>query len=81
MANTKALSLAGIDEGTVVDGGVIAKSDDGSLSGLLLDNAVSLVNNAIPVPDDATKRQASRSLNPDASRSSHFGVERWDRIG
>jgi len=58
MANTKALSLAGIDEGTVVDGGIIAKSDDGSLTGLLLDNAVSLVKNAIPVPDDATKRQA-----------------------
>jgi len=47
IANQKALELANITTETEVDGGVI-KKDDGILSGILIDNAVDLVNNSIP---------------------------------
>lgn len=85
MANAKALSLAGIDQDTVVDGGIIAKSADGGLTGLLLDNAVNLVKNAIPAPDDATKRQAlevaeSRCLAAGLTSVSNAGTELDDLL-
>ena len=85
MANTMALSLAGIDEATIVDGGIIGKAGDGSLTGLLLDNAVSLVKNAIPVPDDPTKLQAleaaeSRCLAAGLTSVSNAGTELEDLL-
>lgn len=57
IANTKALDLAGIDLSTSVDGGMILKSE-GLLTGVLVDNAVDLVLNAIPSPSNDQKKQA-----------------------
>jgi len=57
MANTKALDLAGVDDRTTVEGGLLAKSG-GRLTGFLLDNAIDLVKKAIPVPDQQTRRHA-----------------------
>ena len=57
MANSAALTAAGIDAGTRVDGGAIVVSD-GRPTGLLLDNAVDVVKSAIPAPDETTTRRA-----------------------
>ncbi|MCE5255363.1 MAG: amidohydrolase [Spirochaetaceae bacterium] len=59
MVNEKALSLAGIDVNTQVEGGLAVKRD-GKLTGLLLDNAISLVSKVIPLPNEYTKRKAIR---------------------
>ena len=47
IANTKALELAHITPGQKIDGGEI-ETRDGKLTGLLIDNAVELVNKVIP---------------------------------
>lgn len=60
MANAKALALAGVDNATVMEGGIFAKFG-GKLTGLLLDNAINLVKKAVPSPDESTRRQALRA--------------------
>ncbi len=47
IANQKALDLAGITEKSEIEGGVYQKQD-GKLTGLLIDNAISTVSNAMP---------------------------------
>ncbi len=47
MVNEAALKLAGIDQHTVVNGGEIIK-ENGRVTGVLVDNAMSLVSNLIP---------------------------------
>lgn len=50
-ANSKALKLAKIDKNTPnPDGGFIIKDDNGKPTGLLIDNAMELVNKVIPRP-------------------------------
>lgn len=52
IANSKALKLAGIDENTKAPpGGAILKNKDGSLKGLLKDNAIDLMNRVMPTAD------------------------------
>ncbi len=54
LANTLALDAAGVDVDTLdVDGGEIVRDDDGSPTGVLKDNAMLLVTNAVPAPGDA----------------------------
>ncbi|AEA42669.1 amidohydrolase [Fluviicola taffensis] len=48
LVNDAALKKYGIDETTQVDGGAILKNADGTLSGVLLDNAISLVSDKVP---------------------------------
>ncbi len=57
MANSAALSAAGIDAASRIDGGTIVVSG-GRPTGLLLDNAVDRVKSVIPSPGEATTRQA-----------------------
>ncbi len=52
VANTKALSLAGITQETKIDGGSI-EIKDGKITGTLVDNAVDLVTKVIPPPSKA----------------------------
>lgn len=52
LANQKALELSGINSKTKVDGGSILLKA-GKLTGLLVDNAVGLVMNAIPAPSSS----------------------------
>jgi predicted amidohydrolase YtcJ len=57
IANSKALALANIKPGQVIEGGVI-ETKDGKLTGILIDNATSLVENIIPLPTAEDKKQA-----------------------
>lgn len=58
-ANQKALALAGIDASTVSpDGGEIIKDEQGKPTGVLIDNAMSLVESVIPEPSAEQKIQA-----------------------
>jgi predicted amidohydrolase YtcJ len=57
MANSAALALAGVDAGTRIDGGRLVQAE-GRLTGLLVDNAMGLVERAIPAPDRAAREQA-----------------------
>ena len=53
LVNQKALDLAGVTKGTLVNGGTITKDVRGNLTGLLVDNAVRLVSGKIPDPTPA----------------------------
>ncbi len=60
VANSLALELAGVDAETPdVEGGAIVRDDDGSPTGVLKDNAMRLVFDAIPKP---TERQLDAHL-------------------
>lgn len=60
-ANSKALQLAGIDKNTPSpEGGEIVKDDQGNPTGVLIDNAMNLMQQVMPAPDAA---QLSRQLN------------------
>jgi hypothetical protein len=59
VANTAALKAAGIDETTKAPaGGEILKDKDGRLTGMLVDNAMSLLAKLERKPTDAEKREA-----------------------
>jgi predicted amidohydrolase YtcJ len=54
VANSRALELAGVDADTPdVPGGEIVRDDSGAPTGVLKDNAMSLVFEAVPEPSDA----------------------------
>lgn len=57
IANQKALDLAGINLNTQVKGGVI-EAKDGKLSGLLIDNAIGLLSEAIPAMNKQRMQEA-----------------------
>ena len=60
VANSLALELAGVDAETPdIEGGAIVRDDDGSPTGVLKDNAMRLVFDAIPEP---TERQLDAHL-------------------
>lgn len=48
LVNNAGLKKYGITELSQVEGGAILKKEDGSLSGILLDNAISLISNKLP---------------------------------
>jgi predicted amidohydrolase YtcJ len=57
--NTRALEIAGVTRETPdPPGGRLARGDDGSLTGLLVDNAVELVHRRVPAPSDAETENA-----------------------
>jgi len=58
IVNDYALSLAGIDENSKIDGGEFVKLN-GKLTGVLIDNAMELVNNIIP---DPSKEESIKAL-------------------
>jgi predicted amidohydrolase YtcJ len=64
LANSAALNLAGVDADTPdVDGGTIERYEDGRPTGLLKDNAMALVENAIPEASAAKlDREASAAM-------------------
>ncbi len=57
IANQKALDLAGIHPGDTISGGEIEEME-GSLSGILIDNAIGLVSSKIPAPSEAEQMKA-----------------------
>lgn len=58
LVNNAALRKFGITETTSVEGGAILKKQDGSLSGILLDNAISLISDKLPDFSDHELTQA-----------------------
>lgn len=58
IVNAEALRLAGLTEKSVIPGGELIKRQDGSLSGVLVDNAVDAVSQLIPPPDFAQIQSA-----------------------
>jgi predicted amidohydrolase YtcJ len=58
IANSKALEISGIDKNTRIEGGTILLKN-GDPTGVLIDNAIELVSNKIPEPDDI---QISKAL-------------------
>lgn len=58
LVNDAALKKFGITALSQVDGGAILKKADGSLSGILLDNAISLISNQLPDFSDDELSQA-----------------------
>jgi predicted amidohydrolase YtcJ len=60
LANSRALRLAGVDADTPdIDGGTIVRDEEGSPTGILKDNAMGLVNAALPA---ASHRQLDREV-------------------
>ncbi|MGA2083350.1 MAG: amidohydrolase [Holophaga sp.] len=57
LVNGAALALAGVDERTRVDGGILVQ-EHGRLTGLLLNRAIDLVRRVIPAPDRASRERA-----------------------
>ncbi len=57
LANSKALRIAGIDTGTKIDGGEILKDKNG-LTGVLIDNAKTLIEKVLPMDNNSTKTTA-----------------------
>ena len=62
VVNSKALALAGIDRNTPVpEGGFINKDAAGEPNGMIVDNALPLVEKLIPAPDDARRVKAFKA--------------------
>jgi predicted amidohydrolase YtcJ len=57
LVNTKAMQLAGINEKTIVEGGII-ETINGKATGMLVDAAVELVQEIIPQPSQMEKVEA-----------------------
>lgn len=59
LANSAAMKIAGITKETKdVEGGTIVRDGDGNPTGVFKDNAMGLINNAIPPPDEDSERKA-----------------------
>ena len=62
-ASLGALAVAGIDASTTdPDGGIIQRDDNDAVTGVLLENASSLVIDRVPPPDDETSKRALRAF-------------------
>ncbi|MCA6364714.1 MAG: amidohydrolase [Bacteroidetes bacterium] len=58
LANGEALRRAGIRDTLTMNGGELLRREDGSLTGVLIDNAVELVQRVVPAPNDEVTRKA-----------------------
>jgi predicted amidohydrolase YtcJ len=75
VANSLALQRAGIDRNTAdPPGGTVLKDAAGEPTGMLIDNAMALVERLVPAPTEA---QASRALEVGARRSVEVG---WTQL-
>jgi len=72
LANSLALDLAGVDDRIeAIDGGEIVRGSDGSLTGVLKDNAMELIMSAVPPASDA---QLDRSVKAAMAHVAARGV-------
>lgn len=77
--NTRALQMAGITEKTKDPiGGVIYRDSAGKPTGLLRDNAMSLVERLIPRPDETEIAEALRAALDEARRNGVTSVQDMD---
>ena len=80
LANSLALKLTGIDASVKnVEGGTITRNKKGDLTGILKDNAMTLVFNKLPPPsDEAIDRALSEAMKYFASHGVTSVHEVWD---
>jgi predicted amidohydrolase YtcJ len=79
VANSLALRRAGIDRNTPAPpGGAISKGPDGEPNGMLIDDAMALVDRLVPAPTDA---DISKALEVGASRSTRLGWTQLQNAG
>lgn len=64
LINQAMIEFAGITDSTFVEGGVIVKQE-GKLAGIILDNAIDLVNDQIPQPSDKDLKKAILKIQKD----------------
>ncbi|MBA4375368.1 MAG: amidohydrolase [Anaerolinea sp.] len=78
--NTQALTVAGIDNKTPdPEGGSIQRDTEGYPTGILFENAVSLVEKMIPLPTDAERRNAILAGQAELHRLGLTGIHDFDR--
>jgi predicted amidohydrolase YtcJ len=77
IANQKALDLAGIKAGDTLTGGEIEEME-GTLTGILIDNAIDLVSSKIP---DATDQQFKKALQKAEQNCFGMGLTTIDDCG
>ena len=70
LVNQKALDMAGIDKNTTADGGEIIKKN-GELTGVLIDNPMSMINAIIP---KATEDQVKENLKKAEQYAFEYGL-------
>lgn len=84
LANSLALKIAGIDADTPdVDGGEIVRDDTGHPTGVLKDNAMALMEDAVPAPGEAQlDRQIAAAMKYVASHgvTSVHDMADWDSL-
>lgn len=79
-ASSTALRLAGIDRATPdPEGGIIHRDADGEPTGILLENAVRLVEVVLPVPDEHDTASAIERAQAQLWRMGITGVHDFDR--
>jgi predicted amidohydrolase YtcJ len=79
VANSLALRRAGIDRNTAAPpGGAISKGPDGEPNGMLIDDAMALVNRLVPEPTDA---EVSKALEVGAARYTRLGWTQLQNAG
>jgi len=64
LINQAMIDFAGITDSTSAEGGVIVKKD-GELTGIILDNAIDLINDQLPQPSDADLKDAILQIQND----------------
>jgi predicted amidohydrolase YtcJ len=77
LANQAALDLANIDEDTEVSGGEIIKKN-GKITGVLIDNAMGLINKIIP---SVSKKEAIQALKDAEKNCLNLGLTTIDDAG
>lgn len=84
LANSRALELAGIDADTPdVEGGEIVRDESGQPTGILKDNAMALVESAVPPPGEVQlDRQVAAAMEHVASLgvTSVHDMSGWDSL-
>lgn len=84
LANSLALQAAGVDaDSPDIAGGEIVRDQSGSPTGILKDNAMSLVETVVPAPGDAQlDRQAAAAMDYVASKgvTSVHDMASWDSL-
>ncbi len=81
VGNTKALEILGVDENTIVDGGVLELGKEGKLNGVFNENAVGLLRSIIPEKSEADLEKEFIKAGNYALRHGITSVQSCDIMG
>lgn len=65
LVNSKVIELLDLNNQADIEGGAILRDEKGQVTGILIDNAIELVNKIIPKPDSEAKRKALLAAQKD----------------